>query len=431
MKTTEVIIKGITWGHSRGYTPLVAAAQRFWELHPGITIVWEKRTLQQFADYPIEALARVYDLLIIDHPWVGTAAETGAVLPLDQHLPADYLKDQADNSVGYSHQSYFYGGHQWALAIDAATPVASYRPDLLGNAPDTWDEVLAIARKGRLAVPAIAIDLLMNFYTFCIAHGARPFQSEDRVIDPATGEAALDTMRELYGAIDKKFFHANPIAVAEYMTATDDYWYCPFAYGYSNYARDGYARKRLAYADLVRFDHRPPATDLHASGIADHRPPATDPSASAVAIPASAVAPNASSADLRPRNNRLRTTIGGTGLAIAANTKYPAECLDFAQYVCSAKTQSTFYMEHGGQPGHRQAWLNDKANRLTHNYFYTVLPAMDRGYMRPRYHGYGYFQDHAGDAIREFLLGQRDTKSTLNTLENLYAQSLKKHAENA
>src|SRR5579859_1408218 len=101
---TEKLIKGITWGHSRGYTPLVAAAQRFAELHPGTTIIWEQRTLQQFADFPIEALAKIYDLLIIDHPWVGTAAATGAVLPLDQHLPADYIAEQADNSVGYSHQ---------------------------------------------------------------------------------------------------------------------------------------------------------------------------------------------------------------------------------------------------------------------------------------------------------------------------------------
>src|SRR6185437_2561050 len=74
------ILKGITWGHSRGFTPLVAAAQRFNEKHPDVSIVWEKRTLQQFADYPIERLIREYDLLIIDHPWVGTAAAQNCVL---------------------------------------------------------------------------------------------------------------------------------------------------------------------------------------------------------------------------------------------------------------------------------------------------------------------------------------------------------------
>jgi multiple sugar transport system substrate-binding protein len=50
----EAVLRGITWGHSRGVTPLLAAAQRYEELHPGIQIQWKKRTLQEFADYPIE-----------------------------------------------------------------------------------------------------------------------------------------------------------------------------------------------------------------------------------------------------------------------------------------------------------------------------------------------------------------------------------------
>jgi len=383
-KGSEKLIKGITWGHSRGYTPLVAAAQRWNELHPDTTITWEKRSLQQFADYPIERLTRIYDLLIIDHPWVGTAAECKGVLPLDQYLTGEYLKDQTDNTVGASHRSYHYGGHQWALAIDAATPVASYRPDLLAAAghrlPETWEEVLALAAKGRVAIPAIPIDLLMNFYMFCIAHGTEPFQNETTVIEPDTGKAALETMRDLYSTIDKKLFQANPIAMAEYMTTTDDYWYCPFAYGYSNYARTGYARHRLAYADLVTFKGAP-----------------------------------------------LRSTLGGTGLSISANARHPLEALAFAQWLTSGPVQSTFYAEHGGQPGHRKAWTDQHLNNLTHNYFTNTLPAMDRGYLRPRYPGYLYFQDHAGDPIQEFLLNKRDAKSTLRTLDHLYQDSLTKH----
>lgn len=386
---SEMQLRGITWGHSRGYTPLIAAAQRFSEIYPGVTITWEKRTLQQFADYPIERLTKDYDLLIIDHPWVGRAAGLNAVLPLEEHLPAAWLKGQAENSVGYSHYSYNYDGHQWALAIDAATPVASCRADLLDRAgvavPETWDEVLAVARQGRLAVPAIPIDLLMNFYMFCIAHGSRPFQTDAKVIDEATGRAALETMRELYSSIDEKFFHANPIAVAEYMSGTDDYWYCPFAYGYSNYSRDGYAKNRLTYADLVSFGSR----------------------------------------------GRLRSTIGGTGLAVSTSSSHPEQALAFAEWVVSPVVQSTFYVEHGGQPGHRLAWINDKANRLTHNYFYTTLPAMERGYMRPRYDGYLYFQDHAGDPIREFLMKKHGSPvSVLAAIDQLYRESLTSHPIN-
>jgi multiple sugar transport system substrate-binding protein len=60
------ILKGITWGHSRGITPLLAASQRYSELYPGIEIQWTKRTLQEFADFPIEKLTEQYDLLIIE-----------------------------------------------------------------------------------------------------------------------------------------------------------------------------------------------------------------------------------------------------------------------------------------------------------------------------------------------------------------------------
>src|SRR5215204_4416140 len=138
----NIVLKGITWGHSRGFTPLQAYAQRFTERNPQIEIQWKKRTLQEFADFPIEKLTEQYDLLIIDHPWVGCAAATECVLPLEQHLSKEYLDDQLTNSVGYSHLSYEYNNHQWALAIDAATPAASYRADLFeknnAEVPSTW-----------------------------------------------------------------------------------------------------------------------------------------------------------------------------------------------------------------------------------------------------------------------------------------------------
>ena len=378
---TEKVLKGITWGHSRGITPLLAAAQRYSELHPGVTITWDKRTLQEFADYPLEKLTSVYDLLIIDHPWVGCAASKGCVLPLDQYLSPEYLKEQSENSVGYSHHSYHYEGHQWALAIDAATPAASCRMDLLRAAgrkpPETWEEVLEIGREGRLAVPAIPIDLLMNFYMFCIAHGTRPFQQKEQVVSGATGIKALETMRELYSLIDPKMFGANPITVAEWMTTTDDYWYCPFAYCYSNYARKGYARNTLVYTDLVRMGS----------------------------------------------HGRLHSTIGGTGLAVSAYSQHKELALDFAQTIVSPECQSTLYLEHGGQPGHRLAWINEKVNRLTEDFFYTLLPTMERGYMRPRYNGYLFFQDHAGQSIQDYLLNRTEAKTALAVMNQLYRES--------
>lgn len=375
------VLRGITWGHSRGITPLLAAAQRFGELNPGVEITWKKRTLQEFADFPIEELTKEYDLLIIDHPWVGCAAATHCVLPLNEYLSADYLQNQVEHSVGGSHPSYNYEGSQWALAIDSATPAASYRKDLLENnnisLPQTWEELIALAKTGKVAVPAIPIDLLMNFYSFCIAHGKEPFLGEEEIIDTETGMAAIGTMKELYSLVDRKMFSCNPIAVAELMSRTDEYWYCPFAYCYSNYARTGFAEHVLDYSDVVSFNGK-----------------------------------------------KLRTTIGGTGIAVSAFSRQKEMAVEFARWVVSEEIQQTFYVQHGGQPGHLAAWQNEDANRLTHDFFRNVLPVMQNGYIRPRYNGYLHFQDHAGDPLQQCLLNAGSAKNTLNEMNKIYQQSL-------
>ena len=76
-------LKGMTWDHVRGFDPMVATAEIFAERHPGTTITWEKRSLQAFADRPLEAMANEYDLMVIDHPHVGSAARSGLLLALD------------------------------------------------------------------------------------------------------------------------------------------------------------------------------------------------------------------------------------------------------------------------------------------------------------------------------------------------------------
>lgn len=377
----EIKLKGITWGHSRGITPLMAYAQRFTEKYSEVEITWRKRTLQEFADFPIEKLVDDYDLLIIDHPWVGCADATRCVLSLDQYLSAEYLSDQDENSVGFSHRSYNYGGHQWALAIDAATPVASFRKDLLEKndqpVPETWEDLLALAKKGKVAAPAIPIDLLMNFYAFCLAHGAEPFHSKERVIDEETGLKALDTMKEFYSLQDQRMFTRNPIAVAELMSSTDDYWYCPFAYGYSNYSRKGYAQHLLDYTGLVTF-----------------------------------------------QGKRLRSTLGGTGLAVSERSRHKDWAVKFTKEVVSGKIQSTLYTESGGQPGHLSAWKSSANNQLTHDFFKNTLSTLQEAFVRPRYNNYLHFQDHAGDPVQQYLKDGGNPKSVLEAINRIYRESL-------
>jgi multiple sugar transport system substrate-binding protein len=360
---------------------MVATAQRFQELNPNVEITWEKRSLQAFADFSIQQLAERFDLLVIDHPWAGFAAKTKSIIPLDEYLPVDYLQDQAVNSVGASYESYTYHNHLWALPIDAATPVASSRPDILAqlglSLPKSFDDLLALADKGLVAFAGIPIDVLMNFYTLCCSLGEDPCQSDNEVISTAIGVKALQMYRQLALMIDKANFSRNPIQVYEAMTLTDQIAYCPFAYGYSNYSRNGYARKTLHFHDMISLDGK----------------------------------------------INLRSTLGGTGLAISSKCENKTVAAAYAKYVGSAACQSGLYFQSGGQPGHLAAWQNAELNRQSQNYFANTLPALQRAFLRPRYHGSMFFQDHAGDVVRDYLIKGGNEEAVLTALNKLYIES--------
>ena len=87
---------------------------------------------------------------------------------------------------------------------------------------------------------------------------------------------ALDLLRELTEPMPREIFDWNPIQVAERMTTTDDFAWNAFAYTYNNYARDGFARTRLRFGNLI---------------------------------------------SLEPNGPRLRSVLGGTGIALSSNCK--------------------------------------------------------------------------------------------------------------
>lgn len=375
-------LRGITWNHTRGYVPMVATAQRFSELCPDIEVRWEKRSLQQFADWPIQKLAEHYDLLVIDHPFSGYAAAQDVLLPLDSVLPAPFLAGQAANSVGASHASYDYGGHQWALAIDAATPVCGFRPDLLDRAgavpPRTWEELEELAGRGLVVVPAIGIDSLMNFYMLCGALGEEPFRSVDAVVSAPTGLRALRMLASLVHRCDPACLRRNPIATWDYLASDQTVAaLCPFAYGYSNYARPGYAAHPLDFGPLIRTAQDQP----------------------------------------------FSSTLGGAGLAISARCARVEAAAAYCLYTASPDCQRTLYFDSGGQPGHRQAWLDAEVNRRCRGYFARTLETLDQAWLRPRYSGYLHFQDTASIVVHRFLLGQATAEQALIEMNTLYSQS--------
>ena len=375
-------LRGITWNHSRAFPPLVAAGQRYEELHPGTTIQWEKRSLHEFGHMGLAPLCRENDLLVIDHPMLGAAVEAGLFLNLRKLLPPAYVDDLRTNSVGLSLPSYELDGQLLAVPIDAATPTASYRQDLLRQCgvelPRTWPEVLDLARRGQVVMPGFHADLFLNFLALCASQGSTFPASPEHLVNHEVGLHALEQMRELACVMPATIYEWNPIAIYETLAACNDYSYCPFAYCYSNYARPGFGAHQVRFTNTVMLEEGKP----------------------------------------------LRTVLGGTGLAISAQCSNVGQALDYLMFVASEKCQRTLYGLSGGQPAHRQAWMDETLNSVTNGFFHDTLACLDAAIMRPRYNGYIGLQGQAGHPIASFLKDGGSARSVLVAIDTMYQLSL-------
>lgn len=379
----NILLRGIAWNHTRGFLPVVATAQRFEELHPEISILWEKRSLQAFADASMADLAAKFDVIVMDHPHTALAATQGLLLPMEDWLPTEFLADQAENSVGASHTSYRYQNKQWTLATDAATPIATWRMDLIERhqltLPTTWEEVLALARRGFVTVSAFPVDVLMHSYMFSAALGHKPFSGPDELAPNELLTQALAEIRRLTSLCDPACLGRDPIRTAEWMSQTDDprAAYCPFAYGYSNYSRPRFAKHLLKAGGLVTFNGR-----------------------------------------------RLRSTLGGAGIAVSSRTKHPRAAMDYAQFTASSEVQRGVYFQAGGQPGHRAAWTDEAVNAASSNFFRDTLQTLDEAVVRPQFTGYMDFQDAGTPVAHDGISGKTKPADAARELNRLYRASL-------
>jgi multiple sugar transport system substrate-binding protein len=356
---------------------MVATAMAYMEAHPGVTITWEQRSLQAFAERPIGEMAGTYDLMVIDHPHVGEVARQGNLLPLDA-LRDDEMASLAEGSVGASHASYEFAGRQWALAIDAATPVAARRPDLIVEVPQTWPEVLNLARQGRVAFSLWPINALMTFFGIARNLGHAVAEDPERVVSREHGREVLGLMREVLAHMDPRVLELEPIGIYDWMSSgADAPAYSPWGYGYTNYSREGFRPFRLSFHD----------------------------------------APGIREAD--PRG----TVLGGTGIAVSAFTKVPEVAVDYAFWIAGAECQKGLYTTSGGQPGHAAAWDDDICNALTGDFFRNTRRTLELAWVRPRYDGYMDFQDRGGDILHRGLRGEAGEEETLDALDDSYRES--------
>ncbi len=98
---------------------------------------------------PTQLLAgtSAFDLAFIQSTMVGELADAGAILPLDGFLQALTPEQQADVDLDDILVPALYEGQIFGLPTDISTYFAYYRSDLIPQPPETWDEVLDLARQ--------------------------------------------------------------------------------------------------------------------------------------------------------------------------------------------------------------------------------------------------------------------------------------------
>ncbi|MFE8103619.1 hypothetical protein RBA71_19335 [Brenneria goodwinii] len=366
--------KGLTWDHPRGYRPLQAWARE----DNRVNVAWEIQKLEGFESHPIAELAEKYDLLIVDNPGIGEAAEKRCLRPLEEFLTDEQLSFLRKSSAGSSFESYQYDDRHWAIPIDAASQVCALVGHVAAARPVTWREVQLFSQsdKGRVALSLGGPHALLTFYSLSQSLGGSLFLGNDFVLNREIALRALTVMQGIYAVQQQELVDLNPIELLDEM-AQGRFDLCPAIFGYVNYATPEEGRV-VSFVDI---------------------PHCGDPS--------------------------LRgSVLGGTGLAISARCEPTPALVDHIMRYVSDGVQSTLVVENGGQPANARAWHDRHANELTQNFFRDTFATVSSAYVRPKYHGYIPFQDSSSAIIRDGLVTGKHAGEIFDAIRENHARYL-------
>ena len=373
-----ITLKGMTWDHPRGYDPMIATSNEFSKKHSGkVDVQWSKRSLQAFADRPIQDMTNEFDLIVIDYPHVGEVAAKGLLAQLDTPHYDKQLINLRNETVGLSCDSYKINHHQWALPIDAATQVAVRRHDLIEKLPVNWNDLIELSRNKKVMWPLKPVHAISSFYSIYNNIGKSFDPLNKNYVEKEQGVKTLEMMRVVSNFLSKECLSMDPILVAEEMSESDNIYYCPYLYGFSNYSREGFRKNILSYVDVM---------DLSGKGPAG-------------------------------------THLGGTGIAVSNHTHNKDYAIEYAYWIASSECQKNIFYSSGGQPGNSVAWKDQKINKETNNFFRNTRDTLEKSWVRPRHNGYMNFQDEAGNIINEFLYKYIDEIKVYEKLKSEYKKS--------
>ena len=377
-------LKGITWDHARGYNPLIPVSAEFCKAHPGVEISWMKRSLKDFEDFPVSRLAEMYDMIMIDHPYMTAGSRAGFLLDLSSLIEPSYFDMLVKDTVGPSLESYCVNGHYYGLPVDAAAQVAAENAPVLAalgmETPRTVEEAIRLSGrigKARFALPLVPTHLFSTFMSLTAQCSDSSYFNPDTGIRTGAAEQAADLLYRLIAVSNPVSFQRDPITLLDDMSRSDEIVYSPFIYGYVNYSRVGYAPHLITFVDapLVRLDAA------------------------------------------------ASTQIGGVGISLTKHLtveQLPA-AVEFAKYLASPEVQRGTYTQADGQPASRAAWLDEGNNRLTNNFFKNTIRTLDKGFLRPKTAFWNEFQEAASHQLYRQVESGLPPAELVAAFNDLYA----------
>lgn len=383
---------GLTWNHPRGLDPLVAVSAEYVQKGYGAGVHWDTQPLSAFEDRPLRERAAGYDLIALDHPFIGDAIHEATLTPLDDLLGPELLDDLTTDSPGPTQASYRMHGRQWAVGVDAACMVSALRED---HAPElgavrTWEDAFAAAAElgpERVLIAANPTHLYGTFLSLCesvAGDGIRPSPFEPTWwsaagLDPAVSRAAIQQLTRLLAYCGDDSWHTDPIAALDRLAEPGgEVAYVPLVFQYVTYSRDNAA---------VTFAPAPSAT----------------------------------------RDRSAGTLTGGVGLAVSAGSEKLESAASFLRFVTRREIQSGTFAAAGGQPARLSAWQDAALNTSSNGFFERTLPTLSASFLRPRFRGYPLFQSLASELMHTVLKGGGDAEALVVALNRLWRRTV--HAE--
>lgn len=385
------VLRGITWDHPRAIDSIRRATAEYRTVHPNVTVEWVARPLHEFENLALEQLADNYDVIAFDHPFVGSAAATGALAPLDSILREGELAGRSAEYVGQSFGSYEWNAHIWALPVDAACMVSASRRSQLAarDVPRTWAESITTMRGLGARSSLIAANpthLWGTFLSLCHAISVGDQDAGDAAqretpwwapqgIDSAVAVRAVELLREVISVVDPRSLHLDPVSVLDDLAGAGPAVYTPLVFGYSTYALDRVDSDVVCFRDAPSVGH-----------------------------------------------SQTGSLTGGVGLGVSARSRHVRETAEFVAFATSGAVQSSAYAAAGGQPAHAAAWQNAEADRRLNGFFSGTIRTMERSFVRPRDPGYPQFQQTASHDLHQNIVNDAPAERIASRLNEIWAE---------